>query len=468
MNRIFCAAGANAISLIVSVLTTLLIPKFLGANIEQYGYYQIYLFYTGYIGFFHLGWSDGIYLRFGGQHYEDLDKPIFSSQFWLLTLFEGFISTGIIISGIYMGKNSDELFVFVVVAVNVFLLLPRVQLSYYLQATNRIKEYALITASARFLFGVSVVAIFVFQKIPDYRWFVYSSIIGEIVALLLSMWFCRDIVKTKPIQIKAGLGEAWTNISVGITLMLANIASLLVVGIARWGIQMVWDVETYGKISFTLTVSNLFLTFIGAISLVLFPTLRRISPDKLQSVYCSLRGGLMIPILASLILYYPILSILSKWLPQYAGSMRYMAIMFPLCIFSCRMNMLVQTYMRVLRMEKVIMLVNITGVILASVSTFVFTFLMKSMTLTMVSIMLNEMIRCVLAEICLTKRIGLSVQKDLLFELAMTTLFVVSSWCIGGWMGTAAYTIGYALYLFLKIPDIKKIIIDTKNMLREA
>ena len=68
IKKVFYAIGANLLSLCVSVLTTLVVPKFLGENVEQYGYLQIYLFYVSYIGFFHLGWCDGVFLRDGGKH----------------------------------------------------------------------------------------------------------------------------------------------------------------------------------------------------------------------------------------------------------------------------------------------------------------------------------------------------------------------------------------------------------------
>ena len=38
------------------------------------------------------------------------------------------------------------------------------------------------------------------------------------------------------------------------------------------------------------------------------------------------------------IFYYPIKLILSTWLPQYADSLRYMALLFPICIYESKMS----------------------------------------------------------------------------------------------------------------------------------
>ena len=76
---------ANGTNTLVSLILVLFVPKILG--VKEYSYWQLYLFYASYVGFFHFGWADGVYLKFGGKKYEELDKGYFHSQFWLLTIF---------------------------------------------------------------------------------------------------------------------------------------------------------------------------------------------------------------------------------------------------------------------------------------------------------------------------------------------------------------------------------------------
>lgn len=63
---------SNIIAIAISTLVTLVVPKLIG--VEEYGYWQLYLFYSSYIGFLQFGWNDGIYLRYGGFEYNKLDK----------------------------------------------------------------------------------------------------------------------------------------------------------------------------------------------------------------------------------------------------------------------------------------------------------------------------------------------------------------------------------------------------------
>ena len=78
---------ANLVSLLVGVTVVLLMPKLLG--VEEYGYFQLFLFFISYVGFFHFGWADGIILRYAGERWERLNRPRFAGQtafFFLLKL----------------------------------------------------------------------------------------------------------------------------------------------------------------------------------------------------------------------------------------------------------------------------------------------------------------------------------------------------------------------------------------------
>ena len=463
--KVAYALGANLLSLMVSFLTTLIIPKFFGNQVEQYGYFQIYLFYSSYIGFFHFGWCDGVLLRDGGKEYKNLNKPIYSSQFWLITVLQLVIAFGISIVGIFFVQDENYSFVCFAIALSVILYIPRTMLSYYLQATNRIKEYAAIMTSGRIVYGVAILLIVLFFN-RDYRFFVGGDIIGLFVSFLFSIWWCRDIVFFKPTSLRTAFREAWINVSVGIKLLFANIASLLVTGIVRWGIQNQWDVETYGKISFSLSVSNLILSFISAIALVLYPTLRRADESQLPKLYYTLRNSLMIPLLGFLLFYSPIEHILMLWLPQYEESMRYMAILFPMCVYAAKMTMLVQTYMNVFRLENLLLKINLIGVFVAIVTTFISVFVLKNLTCAMGSIVFNQMFRCIYAEIALAKRIKLNVIKDIIYECCLCLLFIAVNCFFDGWRGLIIYFVGYLLFLLFKHSDIRKLFWEVNRLLK--
>ena len=101
--NIFFAFGSQGLQLLRSILVSLLIPKTLG--IEEFGFWQLFIFYTQYSGFLHLGLLDGIYLREGGKHYKELDFRSLGAQFRIFLIWQ-FI---IIIPFIILGLNSSDI-----------------------------------------------------------------------------------------------------------------------------------------------------------------------------------------------------------------------------------------------------------------------------------------------------------------------------------------------------------------------
>ena len=58
LKNIAYSFGANLTSLCISIFMVMFVPKFLSVN--DYGLWQLFLFYFSYLGFLHFGWEGGI------------------------------------------------------------------------------------------------------------------------------------------------------------------------------------------------------------------------------------------------------------------------------------------------------------------------------------------------------------------------------------------------------------------------
>ena len=345
--------------------------------------------------------------------------------------------------------------------------LPQALLKYILQATNRIKEYTAIVIIERLVY-LSIAILVLISNPKNFVSLIIADIVGKIVALGYACLKCKDILFTKPEPLRNAIKEAWTNISVGIKLMFANIASMLIIGFVRLSIENQWDVATFGKVSLTMSVSNLLMVFIRAVALVMFPMLRRTNSGKLSSIYNTMRTCLMIPLLGMLVCYYPAKVILSAWLPQYADSLVYMALLFPMCVFESKMSMLIETYMKTLRKEKWLLVVNVTTVLLSVVTTLITTYWLHNLDLAVASIVFLLAFRCVFAELLLSTVLDVNVKTDIVLELALTIIFIGASWFVGGIAGLAIYAVAYLIYLFIKRNDVTFVLNTALRMVRRA
>lgn len=455
----------NIIGTLISILVTFVVPRQI--SVESYGYFQLYLFYVSYTGFFHFGWADGIFLRYGGEYYDKLNKSCFSGQFWLYSIMEFVIGFIIATVGWHSGVPTERALVLAMTGISVLLLSPKILLQYILQGTNRIKEYVTTTIFDRFVYIV-IVGAYLISGGTEFSILIVADLMGKACSLVYCAYQCHDILSTKPEPFIRSLVEAKANISVGIKLMFANIASTLIIGFVRFSIKEQWDVSTFGKVSLTMLVSNMLMIFIRAVSQVMFPALRRTANKKLTEIYSILRTMLMLPMLGMLTLCYPVRLVLSAWLPQYADSLSYMALLFPICIYESKMSMLIETYLKTLRKEKWLLLVNVCTVTLSLIITAVTAYILHNLDLTIASIVVLLAFRCVFAEMLLSCILKVQIKVEIVWELVLTVIFISGSWFIGGTQGVLLYLLAYVLYIIHKRHDINILYKYLKRMTGKA
>ena len=437
---------SNVVCCIVSILVTFFVPKSLG--VENYGYFQLYLFYINYTGFLHFGWADGVYLRYGGAYYKDLDKPMFATQFRLFVLMELVFSIILYCWANNFVEVTEKQIVYSLIAVSMLLALPKTFLQYILQGTNRIKEYATLIMIERVVYG-SLALLIVFAQRDSFSLIIGTDLVGKFVALLYAFYHCRDIVFGHFGSLKKAFTDIVSNIGVGIKLMLANVACLLILGVVRWSIEHEWDVSVFGKISLTLSISNLMMIFIRSVSMVLLPTLRRTDSSKYSSIYSNLKIGFLVLIFGGLLLYYPLNAFLLYWLPDYADCLVYMAILFPLCLYEGKLSLLVETYLKTMRMEKMLLVSNVTTLVLSCILTFWFVFVQKNLTSTVFGILLIFSFRAFLGEFLLSRKIKMSFFRDGIMECVLTASFVLTAWFFNNFKGFFIYGAIYLIFVLI-------------------
>lgn len=457
------AITANVISLVISILVVLIVPKLIG--VQEYGYWQLYLFYASYVGFLQFGWNDGIYLRYGGAEYSLLNKKLFFSQLWTLVSSQIILAGIIILITFTFTNDINRKFVLFMVALCTIVLGTRAMLVFILQATNRIKEYSKVIMTDRILYCCLVFTV-VMMGMTDYKTLISADLIGKFISLLIAMFFCKDIVFQKVSTLYFNLSETLENISVGIKLMFANIASMLIIGVARFGIERSWDISTFGEVSLTLNISNFLMIFINAVGIILYPVLRRTNANRLTNLYVTIRDSLMVILLGILIIYYPLYSILSGWLPRYSESLRYMAFLLPICVYEGKTALLTNTYLKTLRKEKVMLRINIISLFMSVVITFFTTIILKNLNLSIVSIVFLLAFRSILTEIYLSKLLGIHIFKDIRLESMVTLYFICTAWYINSWITIFLYLIAYLFYITIKRRDIVSTVKSIRSFIR--
>lgn len=460
---------SNLVTLIISTLMILILPKLIG--VRDYGYWQLYLFYISYLGFFNIGWVEGIYLRYAGIEYNRLNKRLFASQFFFFVIYIAVVVSFLLLFSRLFIENDDKKYIIIMVSLSLLVTVPRGFLLYVLQTSNRIKSFSMIILVDRLLY-LFLISMLLLLGVEEYKPLIFADFITKVITLSYLIYLCREIVFLKIDSIKDVCQEILKNISIGIKLMFANIANMLVIGIVRFGIEKNWDIATFGKVSLVLSISNLMMTFINALGIVLFPMLRRIENGNYPRIYSVLRDFLIPTLLASLLLLFPLKYILSMWLPIYSESLKYLSLLLPLIVFEGKMILLINTYLKTLREETLMLKINILTVILSIIMTFISTMLMNNLDIAVLSIVILLAIRSSVSEIILGKKLGINITKDLILEIFMVLVFMVATWVnISSVFSLTIYLVIFIFYIYLKKDNLdasirifKKAFIEKKNL----
>lgn len=447
MKNLYYTVAANFATLGISVLLNLFVPKLLG--VTEYSYWQLYVFYSSYVGFLHFGWIDGIYLKIGGEEYDRLDKRGLGTQFWYLLIFELCLSFLVAIWAWLFLPSSEQSVILILTAVVSVVTIIKTFVLYIFQSTNRIKEYAQLSRNDRYLYVLFIAIYFAFGG-RNFLWLIALDILSKVLVTIWGISLIKDMLNIKLINLRMLFPEILDNINIGSKLMISNIASMLIIGTIRFFVQQKWTIETFGKLSFTLSLSNMFLTFINAIGIVMFPLLRRTNQQRLPELFRILRD-LFVPITYGLLIFYiPAKLILSMWLPEYTESLNFMGILFPIVIYEGRMSLLINTYLKTLRKEKTILMVNVITLVLSLLASLFVIFIIGNLNLAVGLILLSLAFRCNLAEFFLCKDMGLKIGKKMVFETILTLMFIFSNiWFHGSFTSMISYTLIYIGYLII-------------------
>lgn len=436
---------SNLVSLIVSIVMAFVVPKLIG--VEEYGYWQIYLFYSSYLGILNFGWPEGILLRYGGKRYGDLPKGTLGAEFRRFFLVQCAISVLVVVAVCLATFDGDARQIAIGVALCIASYVPRAFLWAILQSCSRISEYASMVLWDRVLF-VAAVVIELVLRVCDYPYLIAADLLAKYLTLAYAIWALRDLVLPFDRRAEDVALDTRENVKAGLNVTLANVSDMLIVGAVRFGVQMGWSVSTYGMVSLTLSISGFLMTFVRAVSVVLFPTLRQFDDAKRRSLYGKARSALMLIVFALLILYYPVRAFADMWLPQYEEALVYMAILFPMCVFEAKRGMLIDTYLKAYRMERVLLATNLVTVAVSVVSTAVIVIVFHNLTVLVISIVALLAFRSVLGEVMLATRIRLNVAGEIMVEVLLSAWFVVCAYFIGWPFGFVGYLAAFVLYVF--------------------
>ena len=245
---------ANAINLSISLINGFVMPKYL--SVESYANIKTYHLYANYIGVLALGYSDGLYLSYGGKKIADIGAKGFNICRSNLIVLQAIMTAVGIIAGVLTGN-----YILLVTATSI---LPVNLVSAYkniFQATGDFKSYSrILNYSSVFVFIGSMILLFGFRTDNSLLYIGWNVIVTFVIWILVELKMV--ISYHQKIGWELDFKSLVENIKSGIVLMLGNFSSILMTSVDRWFVKGLLTVQDFAYYSFVVSVENLVAIFI--------------------------------------------------------------------------------------------------------------------------------------------------------------------------------------------------------------
>lgn len=463
--NLIVAMVAQTVSLILSFLISFVVPKIL--DVEAYSYWQLFIFYITYVGFFHFGINDGVYLKYGGMNLNEMDKNLVSGQFKILILIQlTLIAIALPVIGI-SGMEIERCMVWLFVLLYMFVFNLSNFLAYIFQAANLTKWYSYSVILDK-LFFMAAVFFLLLIKNEKFEIYIFFYVCGKSLCLVYCIIKGHALIFHKCKDRKLILEELKNSISVGIKLTLSSMASMLILGIGRFVIDSHWGILIFGKISFALSLTTFILAFIQQISMVFFPILRRVEDKKQLQIYQMMRAFCFFIMPLIYIAMIPGKMFIEMWLPQYSESVYYLGVLLPICIFDAKMNMIFNTFFKALRKEKDLLKVNIISFCLSTILSFVGAYIFNSYWVVIISMVFSVMFRSIISERKVNSFLNFNSFRQIIYEIFFAVIYITASiFDISILWSLLIFIVIYVLEILVYRKDFFSFVCEFKSLIKK-
>lgn len=255
--------AANLLNMIFNLTTSFLLPKFLA--VETYASIKTFQLYVNYIGVLHLGYIDGIYLKYGGKGVDELNNNDIAVSLSTVRIFE--LVVAIVALGFSVTFHNTILFAFSLA------ILPLNMISYFrmlFQAIGEFKVYGHITNLMSVLTFLANISLLFFVKNSTYDIYLMIYVLVDIFIWTALEIFFNKGTKNRFKIFVFSFCELRQNIKAGFALMCGNFASFMLTGMDRWFVKILMDNISFAQYSFAVSIENMLNMIVTPVTIPLY------------------------------------------------------------------------------------------------------------------------------------------------------------------------------------------------------
>lgn len=272
----------NLICLLTTLAIGVLFPKFV--TTDTFAYYRTYTLYITYVGLFHFGMINGIYLKYGSYSYDNLPKESFKSYTKILLLMQLLVSLVFLSITLGLMGISHKSIPIIFVVINIMFININAYFSLINQFTLHFKIDSIIQLLTSIL-NILVFVGFILSKptniLPLFCGITLSNLIITVIWMIVN----RDILDINASINKKALTESKAFIKTGFFVMFSEFTGLIIFSIDSLFVNIFFHTLDFAVYTFAVSVITVLMQIINLGSKLIFPYLKRTSEEVIKKAY---------------------------------------------------------------------------------------------------------------------------------------------------------------------------------------
>lgn len=422
---IFFVTFSNFFVLLSGLLSSFLLPKIMSLN--DFGLYKTFTLYISYAPIVELGFFEGIYLKYTGVNEENYDLHKFRAYFkvyiiinLIVTIFAWLLIIPII------GSDKKNIMLLVVIYALINNIIAYLQI--LSQCREKFDEYSKFNAFRSVMICCATIMFLIIDKIlayKDYYCYINLYLFANLVVMIVYLYNYRNYVFGKSEKLMGLKKEYISFFKIGFPLLISNLCSTLILTLDRQFVNILFNSEDYAIYAFAYSMLQLITVLTSAISLVLFPALKKMKEDKLFSSFSVYENRLFIMASIFLLAYYPIEWVIRTFLPTYIKSLDIFLVILPTLGVSIVISVLIQNFFKVLKKTSIYFIVTLIVLVISFILNYIFYVIFKTMISISIASLVTSIFWYIISIFILKKWMDISMNYNLIKYVINCFIFIV-------------------------------------------
>lgn len=460
--KVFWVVIANLLTLLSAIVLNIFVPKFF--TIHDYAQYKTYTLYAGYVGVFHLGMINGIYLVYGGLDYLELPFAKFRQYSYSLMIFQLAICTvGVTIGVVLQGVNWIMSPLFFVI-VNILPINIRTYFSSIDQFGREFKRDSIlqITFNASLLI-FSIISLCWFNA--NYiGYFIGITIINYVIMLIYACQN-KDLVIGKYSRPLFTISDVEKLIKRGFFVMVSELMGMVILSIDSLLISFLGTETEFSMYSFSVSVIAVEFSLISVISNLIFPYLKRTDEKQYKNSYSLLKYVILVGALVIAILNFAVCLIVDWILPEYTASNNITLLLAPSVLIRGVIILVQSNFFKLLNCERKLFINNLIFATIGGILDVIAWHYTQNIQMVAVATVLTYFCWYVFSDLQINRALlnGLCNWREWLLVLVCILVEYITLLISDKMVGLSIYLLIVVIFAWTMSYRIKALIIEWKN-----